>query len=191
MAIKESTAQQAIDSLHAVLDEWKDRNAWERHEGYCIFEKNNVFDLYYGNDQELIAPYQHCAIALGYDTLLTEDHGHGGRVGVCKYYQKRIEVHVTNQNRVNEVWYHELAHAVHNEMNPRYRKSKYWREIVAELTAVALMKAEGLPEAQISKSLYYIQRQCAEYDLGYILEKCRAVVPMVEKVLRIICAGTE
>ena len=88
------------------------------------------------------------------------------------------------------VFYHELAHAVHDTFVDLRTCEKAKKEIVAELSALILCELSGVSGYQW-QGFKYIDAYCANSKPETILKKIMGVLNDVEKIVSIILDATE
>ena len=88
------------------------------------------------------------------------------------------------------VYYHELAHAVHDTFVDLRKCDKAKKEIVAELSALVLCEISGVSGYQW-QGYKYISAYCADSKPETALKKAISVLNDVEKIVSIILDATE
>ena len=88
------------------------------------------------------------------------------------------------------VYYHELAHAVHDTFVDLKTCDKSKKEIVAELSALVLCEISGVSGYQW-QGFKYIKHYCADSKPETALKKIMSVLNDVEKIVSIVLDATE
>ncbi|MBQ4494265.1 MAG: hypothetical protein II968_00705 [Selenomonadaceae bacterium] len=88
------------------------------------------------------------------------------------------------------VYYHELAHAVHDTFVDLKTCDKAKKEIVAELSALILCEISGISGYQW-QGFKYIGAYCADSKPETVLKKIMGVLNDVEKIVSIVLDATE
>lgn len=88
------------------------------------------------------------------------------------------------------VYYHELAHAVHDTFVDLRKCDKAKKEIVAELSALVLAEISGVSGYQW-QGFKYISAYCADSKPETVLKKMMGVLNDVEKIIAIVLDATE
>lgn len=106
-----------------------------------------------------------------------------------KYVSNTKSIELDSQDAV--VYYHELAHAVHDTFVDLKTYDKAKAEIVAEFSAVTLCELSGISGYQ-SQGYEYIKRYCAgDAKPEAVLKKIMGVLNDVEKIVSIVLDATE
>lgn len=88
------------------------------------------------------------------------------------------------------VYYHELAHAIHNTFAKLSEIDKERKEIVAEFSAIVLCELSGVHGYE-SQAYEYIKHYCHESEPEKVLKKIMQVFSDVEKIVEIVLKTSE
>lgn len=80
------------------------------------------------------------------------------------------------------VYFHELAHAIHNTIEPLKTVSNEKAEVVAELTAAVLAEMAGVKGYEV-QSYEYIMRYTADKDSKAVMKAITGVLNIVEQII--------
>ena len=104
------------------------------------------------------------------------------------YSPQKALIHLNTKEEI--VFFHELAHAVHDRITDISKLPKWKSEVVAELTATVLALMCGLKWETISGQAYGYIESYAKTSKKSALDACLEVVDDIEKILDLIY-GTE
>ena len=102
-------------------------------------------------------------------------------LGFYSHNQQKIQL---NSYDV-DVYFHELAHAVHDTIEPLSKVSKEKAEIVAEFSAAVLCQIVGI-EGQAFNSYEYVKKYCNAATPNGIVKQIMKLLSTVEKVVSTI-----
>ena len=98
------------------------------------------------------------------------------------YNSKRDKISLCSESAIT--YYHELAHALDNRLNPDFKKkSKKRKEIVAEFAGIVLCQLSGISGYE-DQSYKYISEYCKKDKTeGAVLKSIMGVLSDVEKIV--------
>jgi len=121
-------------------------------------------------------------------------------LGITIEYQPISAAYLGKFNRGNNkitlcakdsfVYFHELAHAVHNTLTPLTKANVAKNEIVAELTAAVLCKLQGI-EGYESGCYDYVKHYCRDKDPQAVVKSIMGLLSEVEQVTQKIISISE
>ena len=120
------------------------------------------------------------AKALGF-SVNWEPMGNRPALGFYRPASKSITLHAKDST----VFYHELAHAVHDTIEPLCNVDNDYAEVVAELTAAVLCVMTGAKGYE-KQSWQYLKRFTHSGDDKATLKAISSVLNMVERIINII-----
>ena len=105
-----------------------------------------------------------------------------------RYTSGQRKIELCSEDAV--VYYHELAHAVHDTFVDLRKCDKTKKEIVAELSALVLCEISGVSGYEW-QGYKYISNYCADSKPENVLKKIMGVLNDVEKIVSIILKASE
>jgi hypothetical protein len=104
-------------------------------------------------------------------------------------YFSKAKAEIALATKEESVFFHELAHAAHSKVRPTREKTRWSKEIVAELSAAALCRIVGKTSKHLGNSYRYIKHYAKEGNLSPI-KACLKVLRDVESTLKLILKDT-
>jgi antirestriction protein ArdC len=133
-----------------------------------------------GYKPKKLPPLVDAAKALGF-SVNWEPMGNRPALGFYRPASKSITLHAKDST----VFYHELAHAVHDTIEPLCNVDNDYAEVVAELTAAVLCVMTGAKGYE-KQSWQYLKRFTHSGDDKATLKAISSVLNMVERIINII-----
>jgi len=104
-------------------------------------------------------------------------------------YFSKAKAEIALATEEESIFFHELAHAAHSKAQTTGKKTLWFKEIVAELSAAALCRIVGKTSKHLGNSYRYIKHYARKGNLSPI-KACLAVLREVESTLNLILNGS-